>query len=269
LAGSENAEIFVFSKRDKDSSTIKPFSGYEATTLELLGVLNTSTLLSNCSVWVEGVTDRLYLRAYLTAYLKSGQPFNPIEGLNYTFIEYGGNNLVHYLFEDNTDPAAIDAGIKAYFINNKIFLLSDKDFDKDEKHQFYKKLATKNFQYMHTQHAEIENLLPPEILAAFLTDKLNVPADIAKEITKYSYKSTRLGKFLTGQFTKHQINRKVAAASGTLTTGYKSMLAEYVLNGVQSGKITWVDFKSNMVIDEITTNLYNFIEKHNRLQPGT
>ena len=112
LAGSENAEIFVFSKRDKDSSAIKPFSGYEAATLELLGVLNTSTLLSNCSVWVEGITDRLYLRAYLTAYLKSGQKFNPIEGLNYTFIEYGGNNLVHYLFEDNNDPAAIDAGIK-------------------------------------------------------------------------------------------------------------------------------------------------------------
>lgn len=93
LSGSDDAEIFVFSRRDKDSSSIQPFKGYEAATLELLGVLNTSTLLSNCSVWVEGVTDRLYIRAFLTAYLRQVTGFRPIEGLNYSFVEYGGSNL--------------------------------------------------------------------------------------------------------------------------------------------------------------------------------
>lgn len=159
---------------------------------------------------------------------------------------------------------AIEAGIKAYFINNKIFLLSDKDLDKDQKHQFYKKLSAKNFQYLHTQHPEIENLLPPEILKAFLIDKFNLPEQPVGKITKYSYKSARLGKFLMDQFKKHQIARKVAAPSGTLTPGYKFMLAEYVLNGVKNGTITWSHLKTNIVIEEITTKLYSFIEQDNK-----
>lgn len=101
LGGTKKSEIFVFHKRNQMSSNIKAFQGFETSTLELLGVLNTSNLISNCSVWVEGITDRIYLRAFLTAFLKNKSGLHPIEGLNYTFIEYGGKNLVHYMFEED------------------------------------------------------------------------------------------------------------------------------------------------------------------------
>jgi predicted ATPase len=37
--------------------------------LHLLGVTNTSVYLANCTIWVEGVTDRLYLSAFMRAFL--------------------------------------------------------------------------------------------------------------------------------------------------------------------------------------------------------
>ena len=38
--------------------------------LNELGVRASSVLLANCSIWVEGVTDKLYLRAYLNKYIE-------------------------------------------------------------------------------------------------------------------------------------------------------------------------------------------------------
>jgi len=265
LSSMDDAEVFVFSKRDKDSSVIKPFKGYEAATLELLGVLNTSTLISNCSVWVEGITDRLYLRAYLTAYIKSIQGNNLIEGLNYTFIEYGGSNLKHYLFDEYDEQQCLNEGIKAYFVNNKIFLLSDKDFTKDKKHRFYETLNKKNFQYEHTRYPEIENLIPTKILSDFLIQKLKVAEAKAIEISVIPYKKMRLGKFLMEQFNNNGINKKVAnSKGGTLTPYYKLLLAEFTLNQIITEKIKWENLKENEIIADIIPKLYNFICAHNK-----
>lgn len=266
LSSMDDTEVFVFSKRDKDSSVIKPFKGYEAATLELLGVLNTSTLTSNCSIWVEGITDRLYIRAYLTAYIKSIKGISLIEGLNYTFIEYGGSNLKHYLFDEYGEQETLNDGIKAYFVNNKIFLLSDKDFTKDKKHRFYETLNKKNFQYEHTRYPEVENLIPPKILCDFLIQKLKVSESKASEIVAAPYKKIRLGKFLTGQFGNHGIHNKKVTNSkgGTLTPYYKLLLAEFTLNQIITGKINWDELKENEVIADIIPKLHNFICLHNK-----
>ncbi|WP_439695392.1 AAA family ATPase [Mucilaginibacter sp. AW1-7] len=265
LGGSENAEIYVMKARDQNSSDIMPFKGSESATLELLGVLNTSTLISNCSVWVEGVTDRLYFRAFLSAYL-NGQAFQPIEGLNYTFIEYGGSNLTHYLFGDTTAAPAMDEGIRAYFTSNKIFLISDTDANKNKKHQYYKKLEkARTFVYHETEYPEIENLLPPAVLAMFLKDRLSIDPVISDKICKNSYAKTKLGKFLSREFAKHQVNRKVEAKTGgTLTTGYKNMLAAFLIAGVRDKTITWEMLSVNPVVQAITTDLYRFISLHNQ-----
>jgi hypothetical protein len=60
LGGVSRSEIYVFQRKDEYSSNVVAFEGYENATLDLLGVLNTSTLISNCSVWVEGVTENLF-----------------------------------------------------------------------------------------------------------------------------------------------------------------------------------------------------------------
>ena len=54
--------------------------------LNALGVQNSSVFLSNCTIWVEGITDRIYLKAYLEAFLKhKKQVFSLLEGLHYSF----------------------------------------------------------------------------------------------------------------------------------------------------------------------------------------
>lgn len=58
------AERVVHSKLE-----VENVSNANTQPLELLGVKNSSVFLSNCSIWVEGITDRRYLAHYLAMYM--------------------------------------------------------------------------------------------------------------------------------------------------------------------------------------------------------
>src|SRR5207245_6816463 len=55
---------FIF-RRDAEVTSIAPVAGRTKLVLHDLGARASSVFLTNASIWVEGVTDRLYLRAYL------------------------------------------------------------------------------------------------------------------------------------------------------------------------------------------------------------
>lgn len=95
--------IFKFKKvnniNDNDG---KPFlveqcNNGDVSLLNELGVRNSSVFLSNCSIWVEGITDRLYLKHYLKLYCKK-YPDKKVyrENIDYTFIEYGGGKCCSF-----------------------------------------------------------------------------------------------------------------------------------------------------------------------------
>ena len=97
--------IFKFKKvKDKKSNDDKPFSieqcnNGDVSLLNELGIRNSSVFLSNCSIWVEGITDRLYLKHYLDLYIVSHKDAIKFrENIDYTFIEYGGSNITHFNF---------------------------------------------------------------------------------------------------------------------------------------------------------------------------
>ena len=125
-----NMSIFKFKKlKDQpkggqEKFTVEQCNNGDVSLLNELGVRNSSVFLSNCSIWVEGITDRLYLKHYLKLYTdKYPEKKQFRENLDYTFIEYGGGNLVHLNFDqkDSSDT------INAKYINNKIFLIADND----------------------------------------------------------------------------------------------------------------------------------------------
>jgi predicted ATP-dependent endonuclease of OLD family len=89
--------------------------------LGLLGIRNSSVFLSNCTIWVEGITDRLYLRKMLEIFAIN--KFK--EDFNYSFIEYSGNNITHWSFLEDADPK--HTNIKYDSITKKIFLIADSD----------------------------------------------------------------------------------------------------------------------------------------------
>jgi len=90
--------------------------------LASLGVKPSSVYLANCTIWVEGITDRLYITKYMEKYLgelkesnselyKQYRRFMP--NYHYTFVEYAGSNLVHWSFSDEYADHLDDKGLSA------------------------------------------------------------------------------------------------------------------------------------------------------------
>ncbi len=127
-----------------------------------LGVINTSVLLSNCTIWVEGVTDRHLFRHYLELYIKQHGGPNLIEGKHFSFVEYAGSNITHWSFlDEEASPIEIEA------LCGEAFLIVDGDnvipgTKKAIRHSQLKNKLGKRFFKLKCK--ETENLLNPEIL---------------------------------------------------------------------------------------------------------
>ena len=252
-----DTSILIFNNRDQDSSNIRVFEQDKYQALELLGVMNTSVFVTNCTVWVEGITDRLYIRAFLSAYAQtlSNESFKPNEGFDFSFIEYAGKNLVHYDFTENNSDK-----INSYFLNSNVFIIADSDFDK-EKHKQYQAIKRDNFVYKQTNVPEIENLIPESVLKRFLLEKVKCdPSSIeALDINKKS----KLGEIFDG-LTKQ--NKKIAIKAkhgGTLSSRYKAMLADYIYEEILNGRIDWMVLSESKDIKTIIESLYDFILRKN------
>ena len=93
------------SNTTKPKFQIENVSNDDFTPLELLGVRNSSVLLSNCTIWVEGITDRKYLSHYLKLYMSKLDNDKALskrfkEDLHFSFVEYSGGNITHWSFLD-------------------------------------------------------------------------------------------------------------------------------------------------------------------------
>ncbi len=216
--------------------------------LELLGVRNSSVLLSNCTIWVEGVTDRRYIAHWLKLYQsdlskQEGKSKVFKEDFHYSFVEYGGGNITHFSFlDDDEEPA--EKRILVERLCSKLFLITDADVDPlsrkrgakagnstppsgDEQgscdpKQSRKALLEKRLgdRYYCLESREIENLLSPKVLQGVLIsyEEANPP-----QFDHKRYRSVRLGEFIDKQLGENR-NRK------------GSYGGEY---GVLNGKVTF------------------------------
>ena len=240
----EGVSIFTFEKRSKDEENaifkIKNVKSQDTDILRLLGVNNSSVFMANCSIWVEGICDRLYIRAYLEAYTKHHKiKTNFKEDIHFAFFEYAGSNVAHYFFDEPEElenlPEDEKSKIKSQFLSNKIFLLADQDSGKDQKHTSLLEQQNKNFQYYCLKVREIENLLSPEQLNKLLP-KINKKIDAqtlsSKKIKHEDYKTEYLGKFIKNKLKGIDLG-KFEAKSGTLSTYYKNKLSEEASQDIQ------------------------------------
>ena len=135
--------------------------------LDSLGVSNSQLLQSNCVIWVEGPSDRFYIRWWLENYCKT-QMINFVENADYSFAIYGGKILGHFNFneEDTRDFIALAK------INRFCAVVMDRDLepDQDVRRLRKDKLAILNqadgqhFLALITDKREIENDLPFDLL---------------------------------------------------------------------------------------------------------
>lgn len=170
----ERSDISIQQVSNKEGETvIKAAKEYEIL-LNDLGVRASSVLLANCSIWVEGITDKLYLRTYMKKYIselvdadeesKANKLKSYHENLHYVFTEYQGSNITHWNFEEtNIENKSSGNKTPARRVTKNILLIADADID--SKSNRVEKLSGElgaNFHLLDWK--EIENYIPHDIL---------------------------------------------------------------------------------------------------------
>jgi hypothetical protein len=116
--GKDKATIYHVVKND-NVSTIKKIDNYSGR-VEILDDLNVKAsdlLQSNGIVWVEGPSDRIYIKRWLEMFCDCKYE----EGNHYQFMYYGGRNLFHYSTEE------IDGLINILITNRNASIVMDSD----------------------------------------------------------------------------------------------------------------------------------------------
>lgn len=122
----EQVSIYTFQKdnnaEEEAQFVIENVDNDHTNTLELIGVRNSSVFLSNCTIWVEGITDRIYIRKYLDVY-QADKERKFREDLHYSFVEYAGGNITHWSFLEDAD--ANHPNIEVERLCGRLFLISE------------------------------------------------------------------------------------------------------------------------------------------------
>lgn len=215
----KSVAIYKFERKIKSDEDGEPFEFFDIvqkrfndiSVLDCLGVRNSSVFLSNCTIWVEGITDRKYIKKYLEIYSERHSELRKYkEDFHYSFVEYSGSNITHWNFEDKDDPK----NINAQKISNRIFLIADRDCNKTgaipkakiSRHAGLIATLDKNF-YL-TKGKEIENSLSPRVIERIIkklekNDKLKFPANwdlLNNKNGELPYLYQNLGLFIETKF---------------------------------------------------------------------
>lgn len=291
----ENVSIYSFSPKiaesDEKQFIIKNVNRGDNQLLKDLGVNNSSVFMANCSIWVEGISDRNYIKAFLKSYCDSIKKPYLKEDIDFAFFEYAGSNIDHYIFEEKTekeDEQIILEDIKALAVSNRIFLLADSDATKlstkkGNRLKALEEAKSDNFVPKIIWNVrEVENLLTNDIWKEVLIDLCNKTLvkshkdeiikkidEALSEIDSLNFSKKYIGEFLESLRIKmgkisstYILNQsayeiKTDSAFGTIVN--KRELSESVFNK----NFSWEVLSKNKEIESLTTEIYNFIVNKN------
>jgi hypothetical protein len=203
--------VYAFSKTSDESDKIivENVESEHENTLQLIGARASSVFLSNCTIWVEGLTDRLYLRKYMEVCQQQPSIKRKFrEDYHYSFVEYGGSNITHWSFLDENDPE--NPTIDVTRLCSKLFLVTDNDganlkvdiasgFMKKRKADRFKRLKKAlGVRYYCLKCREIENLLTPAVLMETINRraKKGVVPKFKSNFAQSDYEKIPLGTFI-------------------------------------------------------------------------
>lgn len=288
----ESISIYSFHAEITDDGdktlVVKNVNAGDNDILKNIGVNNSSVFMANCSLWVEGISDRLYLKAFLKSYCDHINVSFPKEDIDFAFFEYAGSNLDHYFFdeeiEDNDEDEIIN-DIKAMSLSNRIFLLADSDNAEDDSSkgrrlQKLEESTSNNFiPKIIKSHREVENLLTNKVWELLLlklcnknllrTSKEEVKGKIKialENINSQIYNEKYIGEFLndvrnelgqiSGKYILNKSEYKIFDEERFGTLENKRALAEAFVKE----EFSWEVLKSNPQIEELTIEIYKFIK---------
>ena len=210
FCGDEKASVYHVVKESGHSSLL-PIRNYSGKTeiLEDLDVKASDLLQSNGIIWVEGPSDRIYIKRWLEVFTQNQYQ----EGRDYQFLYYGGRLLSHYnavgvRSEEEKDMQGL---IDVLTTNRNAALVMDSDIrKKDDDINATKKRIKAELEAAHlmcwvTAGKEIENYLTTRTINAAYGSELK------KEIGKYTLFKNHVSETIPG-FEKNKVEaaRKLA-----------------------------------------------------------
>lgn len=259
----KDVSIFTFRKIFDESDeeertpnfTIEAVDSGCESSLELLGVRNSSVFLVNATIWVEGITDRWYLRKMLNSYMDYLEEANELdlrleEDAHYSFVEYGGANITHWSFLDYEEHP-----IEVGRLCAKAIVIIDKDGEKKEKRKDdLEEILGERLIILPCR--EVENLLPYKVIKEVVMEYENNSELELKEFGYDKYQNEYLGRFIEDKMLKKSPSRKggYKAESGTLKDKVK--FCEKALT-----KIKYEELPNST--KEIIQGIYKFVYAQN------
>jgi AAA15 family ATPase/GTPase len=242
--------------RDQEKIQIEEYSDTDRSLLDELGVRPSSVYLANCTIWVEGITDRFYLRFFMKEYVKSlvdpdkKRKFEGfLENYHYAFVEYQGGNLAHWNFDDDDVDNSETDGLCAIRNSASAFLICDGDTKL--KPRTPKLQAQLGERFYILPHKEIENILPHDVIVKVAELRFNnmnkktkeelVFEPISKKGKDYFLKDEGIGRLLDDALKLRKTQRKLFAEdSGTIKDKVKfcNMAIKYMENNPKVWEIT-------------------------------
>ncbi len=185
----ENTSIYHVVK-ENGTAQIKRIESYIDKTeiLDDLDVKASDILQSNGIIWVEGPSDRIYIKRWFELFT----PNEYEEGKHYQFLYYGGRLLAQYSAKEATDLINILTTNR----NAAIVIDSDKTSKSIKINDTKKRIMTEfdalNMFHWVTRGKEIENYLPKQAIEAMFNVRIKTPCkqyQLFPEFIKKYYKS--------------------------------------------------------------------------------
>lgn len=212
--GDKNVAIFSFRNMGGENERFRVIktASRDISVLDSLGVNNSSVFLANCTIWVEGLSDKILISKMLKIYLRDKKLDEKLkEDIHYGFVEYEGGNIVHWDFAGSDETGCFSHALS---IANRLFVICDNDNNKNQKR---KEALRKVFGDRYYEHEvrEMENTVKVEVLEKTLFDDNEVKYKDGGELRRGKYASKRkyLGKHIDETY---ELSRKYAGKSGTI-----------------------------------------------------
>ena len=204
------ASIFHVSN-DGDQTYVRPalLKGDRQRICDDLGYRASDILQANAVIWVEGPSDRIYIRHWLST-VDAGL----VEGVHYTIMFYGGALLAHLSVDDD----ALSDFIKLRDLNRNIAVVLDSDKSggraklKPAVQRIRDEMTGERGVVWVTKGREIENYVAPELLHEALA-----------QVHSKSYG----GQVAVGQYDNAFHFRRKGTKDEIVTTADKVSVAEY------------------------------------------
>ncbi len=258
--------IFTLSKRipsgdeieKTPSFTIENVETGEERLLSALGVRNSSVFLTNCTIWVEGITDRYFIRHYLSLYQKfmkdQGQSILDIkEDLHYSFVEYSGANITHWFELSTASPINVDR------LCGKVFLIADYDdaHSAAKRERREKLMEILGDRYYPLPRREIENMLSKETLLSTVADYEGDATNLNTNFTQEDYKLEKLGEFIETRVINGQKRRAGSYKGESGTVSNKMDFCQKAISHMNDWNNLPADTKN------LVEKIHSFIINHN------